>query len=101
MNATGCARSSTLDVARAVEVDAPLQPLESRRPAVLVERDDLAVDEERRLEASAPNALERADDRRELRGLLVAEPRPDADTGPAARPGATCTSARMPSYFGS
>ena len=100
MNAAGCARSSALDVARALEVDASLQPLEAGRPALVVERDDLAVDEQRRPQR-ARQRLERPDDGGELRGLLVAEARPEADRRAAACRARRATSARMPSYFGS
>ena len=54
--APSAARVERVDVARAGEVDASLQPLESRRPALVVERDDLAVDEQRRPKRRAPAA---------------------------------------------
>ena len=70
-----------VDVVVALDVDAPLQPLEPGRPAARVERDDLAVEEQRRPQR-ARQRLERPDDGGELRGLLVAEPGPEPDVGP-------------------
>ena len=70
-----------VDVALALDVDASLQPLEACRPALGIERDDFAVDEQRRPKR-ARQRLERPDHGGELRGLFVAEPRPEADVGP-------------------
>ena len=129
MNATGCARSIALDVARVAQVDAALQPLEARRLAAGVERDDFAVEQRRpvqRRAAASPSArtiagncdvlsLPSRDQRRtsaaDVRGTLaeLARARGGSLTRPGCVRGATeprvraaiSTSARMPSYFGS
>ena len=88
------------DVGGSGEMDASLQPLEAGRTALLVERDDLAV-EDSGARSVRRRLLERADERRELRRLLVAEAGPDADCRRRFVPAAISTSARMPSYFGS
>ncbi len=95
------ARSAVL----AGEMDPSLQLLKAGRLALRVERDDLAVQDERLLAPRRP-FLERRSDLRKLVGLLVAEPRPQADRGTGLRlPAETrppiSTIARMPSYFGS
>src|SRR6185295_10282851 len=60
------------------EVDAALQVLEAGRVAVGVERDDLAVEDER-LRAPARPRPQRRGNFGKLARLLVAEPRPQAD----------------------
>jgi len=69
-------------------VDPSLQLLESGRPSFLVERDDLAVEHDRLAAAACPRR-QRGGNFRELRGLLVAEPRPqdDAAGGPGGNLG--------------
>ena len=59
-------------------MDAILQPLEARRMAFGVQRDDLAVENHRTFEGTAPFP-ERLDELGKLRGLLVAQPRPESD----------------------
>src|SRR6266568_3190404 len=70
-----------LDVLRADEVNASLQPLKTGRASLRVERDDLAVEDQGRLQPR-PRRFERTDDRRKLRRFLVAVARPDP--GPRA-----------------
>ena len=102
MNTAGCACSARSTSRGADQVHASLQPLEARGPAVLVERDDLAVEHEPAA-ASGPAASSACDDRRELFRLLVAVARPDVHgrpPWPPARPrrarGCRRTSARRP-----
>src|SRR5436189_1426684 len=59
-------------------MDAALQVLKAGGIPLRVERDDLAVENERRLPPALP-APQRIDDFRKLRALLVAETRPEAD----------------------
>ena len=80
------------------QVNAILQPLKSRRLALLVERDDFAVEHDRAFQLFRV-ACESGDEIGKLSGLLVAS-RDQMRTG-ARRPGSISTSARMPSYFGS
>ena len=63
----------------------------------LVERDDLAVGDERPADGCG-ESFELGDDGGELRRLFVAETRPEATPAVA---GAISAIARMPSYFGS
>jgi len=72
-------RIEALHIARSFEVNAPLQALKPGRMAVLVERDDLAVDEQRSVERIR-QGRQGFDNRRKLAGLVVAEPRPHLDT---------------------
>ena len=65
-------------------MDAALQPLEPGWPAARVERDDLAVEHERRMELPA-DGFERRDERGKLRGLFVAEAGPETHGRSAAR----------------
>ena len=81
MSATGCACVEPLDVARAGEMDAALEALEPGGPPLRVERDDFAVDEQRRRRSVRASASSARDDRGELRRLFVPEPRPECDTG--------------------
>ena len=81
MNAAGCSIGRQ-DLLLRIEsgngdVNAMLQPLKSRRPHLLIERDDLAVEDDRRLDLLQPRA-DRVDDVGKLRGLLVAVARPEA-----------------------
>ena len=85
------------------QMNASLELLKPGRLALRVERNDLAVQDDRCLLAAAP-ALECRGDFRELIGLLVAETGPEPHA-PRARerseaPG-TSAIARMPSYLGS
>ena len=57
-----------------------LQPLETRRPHLLVERDDLAIEDDRRRDLLQPRR-NGVDDVRELRGLFVAVARPETYGG--------------------
>ena len=82
------------------EVDAALQLLEPGWLASVVECDDLAVEDHGRAEIP-PHVVEGADDFRELRRLLVAQPRPDAGWRAGWTDGPISIKARMPSYFGS
>ena len=66
------------DVALAPEVHAALQLLEAARLAAGVERDDLAVEEDRGLQPECELA-QALDHFRELRRLVVAVPRPQPD----------------------
>ena len=64
------------DVQRALQVHAPLEQLKPGRLSALVERDDLAVEDERSLELPS-RGFDRPRDRGKLRRLLVAVARPD------------------------
>src|SRR5262245_5063088 len=66
------------DVARAEQMDAPLQLLESCRLAVLVERNELAVDHQWNAGRGA-ELFKCADHSWELRRLVVAETRPQSN----------------------
>ena len=72
------------DVAFALEVHAALQLLEAARLAAGVERDDLAVEEDRGLQPQRELA-QALDHFRELRRLVVAVPRPQPDARLAGR----------------
>ena len=63
------------DLALRREVNPSLQPLKAGRLAVLIERDDLAVEQHVGFQPAREH-LERAGDLGELRGLVVAEARP-------------------------
>ena len=80
------------------QMDAVLQPLKTGRLALVIERDDLAVEHDRALQLFRITC-EGGDEIGKLRGLLVAEARPHPHRD--AAPGSISTSARMPSYFGS
>ncbi len=79
MKATGCSRSIALDVFRVAQVNPALQPLESRSggPSHRARRSRHRRRAARRRRAERG---ERGDDGRELRGLLVAEARPQTRT---------------------
>ena len=62
-------------------MDTSLELLKACRLALFVQRDDLAIEDDRGAERSAP-LFQRRDDLRKLRCLLVAEPRPQADRVP-------------------
>ena len=64
---------------RAGEVNAALQLLESGGFSGRVERDDLAVEDQRQVGAPLRPRLQRPHDLRKLPGLLVAETRPQTD----------------------
>ena len=89
-----------LEVRSTRQVDTALQPLETGRAPAIVERDDLAVENDGSIEP-ARDLFEGCDDRGKLRGLVVPVARPHADARAAGRAGVTSMSARMPSYFGS
>src|SRR5436190_17172059 len=59
-------------------MNAPLQSLESSGAAVRIERDDLAVEDDRLLLPARP-LRQGGGDLGELRGFFVAKPRPEAD----------------------
>ena len=73
-----------LDVARPGQMHASLEPLKAGGPPLLVERDDLAVEQQRSSQACARTVSSALDDRGELRRLVVAKPRPEADACRAA-----------------
>ncbi len=66
-----------LDVFRVAQVNPALEPLESHGLTLRIERDDLAVDDERLASGGAERG-ERRHDGRELRRFVVAESRPHA-----------------------
>ena len=99
MSAAGWALSIFSTSRAPAEVDAPLQPLEAGGPALVVEGDDLAVDEER-----ASRVARSGSSARTIEGNWDVFRCPAATRcgrRPVRVPGATCTRARMPSYFGS
>ena len=78
-------------------MDAPLQLLKPGRLALRVERDDLAVEHERRLCARAPTSPSAA----AISGNCRVFSLPSRDHRRTRPFGAISTIARMPSYFGS
>ena len=70
-------------------MDSTLKLLKARRLALVVERDDLAVEHERHLQSPGLRCrprFERLNDLGELRGLLVAQTRPQAHARLARAP---------------
>src|SRR5689334_6096374 len=74
---------SPADVAFRREMNPSLQPLKARRLTVLVQRDDLAVEQDRGLQLAREDA-QRANDLGKLGGLVVAEPGGEAHATRAA-----------------
>src|SRR4029453_12689022 len=65
-----------LDLPRAAKMNSPLQALKSRRVSLVVAGDNLGIQEQWCMKR-APQRFDRTDQRRELRRLVVAEPRPE------------------------
>ena len=84
-----------------LRVHASLEVLKTRGCSALVERDDLAAQDDRTVQVARPS-LHGGRDLGKLARLLVAQPRPDAHAGLACLAGAAAaTIARVPSYLGS